>query len=134
MNRTLLLLVIAIVPAAIAGGVGYGVGRLTPGRTESAAPAAIGTIVSRTIEMKVNGTDAWQTVEPRGTATITAADVEKSITTAQSAGTNFLLNARFRLTVRDAATAAPYQVEVRGTCFDAVAVGGAWPANAVECR
>jgi hypothetical protein len=134
MNRTVLLIVVALVPALVVGGAGYVAGRLTPGHPTATVTPALGTIVSRTIELKVNGTDAWQPVEPRATAVVTAADVEKSITAAQSAGTNFLLNVRYRLTVRDATTSAPYDVQVRGTCFDAVSVGGPWPNSVDACR
>src|SRR5215210_5188855 len=132
MNRTLLLLTIAVVPALIAGAVGYGIGRLSPRNEASSPVTALGTIVGRVMELKVNGDDTWQTVEPRGAAIVTAADLEKAITTAQSAGTNFILNARYRLTIRDATAAVPYDVEVRGSCFDLVGVGGPWPPNRVD--
>ena len=134
MNRTLLLILVALIPALIAGGGGYVAGRLAPGHAAPAPAPVLGTIVGRTIEVKLNGTDSWQAVEPRAAATVTAVDIEKSITAAQSAGTNFQLNTRYRLTVRDVNTSAPYDVLVRSSCFDAVTVGAPWPNTADACR
>jgi len=135
MNRTLLLLLVALIPALIAGAGGYAAGRLTPQEvvTPTATPV-LGTIVGRTIEMQLNGADSWQTIEPRASETVTALDIEQAITTAQSVGTNFYVNARYRITVRDVDTSAPYDVLVRSACFDAVTVGAPWPNSADVCR
>ena len=125
---------VALVPAVIAGGAGYVVGRLAPDHPAAAVVPAPGTIVARTMEAKANSADNWQAIEPKATATVTAVDVEKSAAAVAAAGTNFSVSVRYRLTIRDVATSNQYDVQVRATCFDALSVGGPWPSGIDACR